>query len=570
MSKPDRNPHPSAAPFDTLPQNLRHKPVVLVILDGWGLRDFDDSYGNPIAELKPETYCAMLEQYPWIGLKASGEAVGLPEGQIGNSEVGHLNMGAGRVVYQDFTRINKAVRDGSFFGNPVLTDAFAHIQHTGGTLHLMGLTSPGGVHSHQDHLLALIEMARRQFDTHGIGHDRLRVHAFTDGRDVAPRSALQSLRTVEETLQAENFPQIATVSGRYYAMDRDTRWERTQAAYDNLTLGTGARHPLSLNAVDRSYLNDKADEFIEPVVTDFEYEGMADGDAVIFFNFRPDRARQLTRAFTQPAFDGFARQKVVNNLYFACMATYDATFDLPVAYPKVALKNILAQELARHGVRQFRTAETEKYAHVTFFFNGGFEAPWPGESRRLIASPKVATYDHQPQMSLPHVSHQVCEAVRSGQYEVVITNFANPDMVGHTGDLPATIDALKAVDVALNDVKDAVLAAGGVLLITADHGNAETMIDVETGGIHTAHTTVDVPLILVSDDAGLDLDRSQAYPLSTVSPLMLQLLGLPIPPDMETPSCLVEKHNRPPTRAEARAEAEAEASVPADAMACSV
>lgn len=504
---------------------------MLLILDGWGIRD--DGPGNAIELADPTFYEHLLATYPWIALEASGEAVGLPDGQMGNSEVGHLNMGAGRVVYQEITRIHKSIREGDFFTNPEFLKAVAHVKHTGGTLHLMGLVSDGGVHSAMEHLMALIDLAKAQQVAN------MRVHAFLDGRDVPPKSAEGYLRQVEEKLMAVGYPQIATVSGRYYAMDRDKRWERTRLAYENIVSATGKRHMLSVDALLWSYAQEVNDEFVVPVVTDMTYEGVQDGDAVIFFNFRPDRARQLTRAFTEPGFNGFDRVRCPANLHFVCMTLYDETFGLPVAYPKQKMDHILAEVLSRQGLRQFRTAETEKYAHVTFFFNGGFEEPYPGEDRRMVPSPQVATYDLQPEMHVAEVVRVIQEAVASGKYDFIVANFANPDMVGHTGILPAAVEAVKAIDTAIRQVTEAVLQAGGILMLTADHGNVETMID-EHGGPHTAHTTALVPFILISDRPDLKLDTSRRYALSDVSPTILDLFGIAKPPEMTAPSMLLK------------------------------
>ena len=503
--------------------------VTLLILDGWGLRD--EEAGNAIRLARPAFYESLLARYPHIALETSGEAVGLPEGQMGNSEVGHLNMGAGRIVYQEITRINRSIRDGDFFENPVFFDAAAHVAHTGGVLHLMGLVSDGGVHSMRDHLLALLDFAKQR----NVGN--VRVHAFLDGRDVPPKSAESSLRRVEEKLLALDYPQIATISGRYYAMDRDNRWERIQKAYETLVSASGNKHLFSVDALLLAYRQDITDEFILPAVTDVTFQGIADGDAVLFFNFRPDRARQITRAFTQPDFNGFHRARTVQNLYYGCMTLYDETFGLPVAYPKQTLTHLLASVLSAHGKTQFRTAETEKYAHVTFFFNGGFEAPWPGEERRMIPSPNVATYDLQPEMSLRAVTDVLCEAVASRNYDFIVANFANPDMVGHTGMLNAAESAVRAVDESIRRVVETVLAQDGVLLITSDHGNCETMTD-EHGHPHTAHTTNRAPLILVSNREDLRLDDAQTHGLSVIAPTVLDLFGIPRPPEMIAPSVL--------------------------------
>ncbi len=505
------------------------KSVLLLILDGWGIREAEP--GNAIKLAQPSYYDSLLAKYPNIALEASGEAVGLPDGQMGNSEVGHLNMGAGRVVYQEITRINKSIRDGDFFTNPVFLDAVAHVQRTGGHLHLMGLVSDGGVHSLLSQLEALLDF------THKQALKKVRVHAFLDGRDVSPQSAEGYLRQLEEKLLALDLPQIATINGRYFAMDRDNRWERIQAAYDNMVSASGRKHPFSIDALNWSYHQGVTDEFVAPAVTDLTYEGMQDGDAVLFFNFRPDRARQITRAFTQPDFTAFSRQKTIDNLYFGCMTLYDERFDLPVAFPKQKLDRILAQVISDHGMTQFHTAETEKYAHVTFFFNGGFEEPYPGEDRLVVPSPKVATYDLQPEMNLGQLTDVICEALDSGKYDFVVANFANPDMVGHTGILPAAEEAVKAIDHAIQRVSETILKHDGVMLLTADHGNCETMID-EHGGPHTAHTTNLVPLILVSNRPELQLDNSQQYSLSDIATTLLDLLGLPKPVEMTSPSIL--------------------------------
>lgn len=506
--------------------------VLLIILDGWGIRP--DPKGNAITEAAPSYYHHLLQTYPNIALDASGEAVGLPAGQMGNSEVGHLNMGAGRVVYQELTRIDKAIRDGEFQQNPTLLAAMQHAKTHQSTLHLMGLVSDGGVHSSLKHLTALIHMAKQN------GVEKLRVHAFLDGRDVPPKSAETYLSEVEQVLLSLDYPQIATICGRYYAMDRDKRWERTQQAYDNLVSLSGNKSFLSLDALQAAYNQGQTDEFVSPAICDVTYEGIQENDSVLFFNFRPDRARQITQALTDPNFSGFQRQQWPNPILFTCMCLYDETFTLPIAYPKQPLTRLLVQVLSEHGVRQFRTAETEKYAHVTYFFNGGFEAPYAGEDRKLVPSPKVATYDLQPEMSLSGVTDEVVSALSSQQYGFIATNFANPDMVGHTGILPAAVDAVKAVDIALQKVITVALEKGYTVLLTADHGNIETMLD-EAGHPHTAHTTDPVPLVLVSQDTALKLDNSRMHALSCIAPTVLDLMNLPIPPEMTTPSVLQRK-----------------------------
>lgn len=507
---------------------MKVQPVVLIILDGWGIRP--EPLGNAITEADPVHYFDLIKRYPNIAIEASGEPVGLPDGQMGNSEVGHLNIGAGRVVYQELTRIDKAIRDGDFFQNPVLLESMAAAKRNNKTLHLMGLVSDGGVHSSVNHLLALLDMAKQN------GVEKVRVHAFLDGRDVPPQSAGKSLEVVEQKLLDLDYPQIATITGRYFAMDRDKRWDRVQKAYENLVMANGRRSLLSKDALQLSYNQDETDEFITPSVTDLTYEGMEDGDSVLFFNFRPDRAREITVAITQPDFTGFERQKILKNIHFTCMCMYDETLTLPIAYTKQPLHNLLVNVLSENGIKQFRTAETEKYAHVTYFFNGGFEATYPGEERFLVNSPKVATYDLQPEMSLKPVTDAVVNALDSGTYQFIAANFANPDMVGHTGKLDAAILAVKAIDEAIWRVAETALKNNWVMLLTADHGNIETMIDTD-GGPHTAHTTRQVPLLMVSNDKSVTLKNDQTYALCNIAPSILDLMGLPIPAEM-SPSIL--------------------------------
>lgn len=514
---------------------MKHQPVILLILDGWGIRQ--DSKGNAILQAHPQHYLNLLERYPCVALNAAGEAVGLPDNQMGNSEVGHLNMGAGRIVYQELTRISKSIRDGDFFRNEVLLQGMHHAIRQNSTLHLMGLVSDGGVHSCLGHLMALLEMAKRE------NVPEVRVHAFLDGRDVPPKSAGEYLHAVEQKLLALDYPPISTISGRYYAMDRDNRWERTQKAYDNLLMATGRRFLLSQDALEYAYNQGETDEFVSPAVTDITFGGMQDGDSIIFFNFRPDRARQLTRAFIEPDFHAFERQKTLQNFSFVSMCMVDESLNAPIAFPKQPLNRILSEVLSENGIRQFRTAETEKYAHVTYFLNGGFETPYPREDRKLIPSPKVATYDLQPEMSLPSVCRQIIEALDSGRYQFIASNFANPDMVGHTGKMDAALLAVKAVDECIGKVAQAALRNGWVLLLTSDHGNIETMID-EDGGPHTAHTTNPVPLILVSDRDDLILDESKTYPISCIAPTVLDIMGLPLPPEMTTGSILLRAQSR--------------------------
>lgn len=500
-------------------------PVVLTILDGWGIAA--PARGNALAVARLPNYRRLAAEYPYTTLDASGEAVGLPAGQMGNSEVGHLNMGSGRVVYQELPRISRAIRDGSFFTNEVLLTAMRAAARPGQALHLLGLVSPGGVHSHQEHLHALLEMARR----HGLS--RVFVHAFLDGRDVPPKSAMEYLELLEEEMARLAVGRVATVMGRYYAMDRDRRWERTERAYRAMVSGEGRRAAGARRAVEASYERDVTDEFVEPVV--LEEDGrpvglVRPGDGLIFFNFRADRARQLTHAFLDEEFAGFARPGGRMPLTFVCFTQYDAGVDAPVAFPPQHLDNTLGQVLAARGLRQLRVAETEKYAHVTFFFNGGVEEPNPGEERILVPSPRVPTYDQQPEMSAYGVAEKVVEGIASGQYAVVVVNFANPDMVGHTGVLEAAVKAVEAVDDCLGRVEEAVRRAGGTLVVTADHGNAEKMLD-EEGEPHTAHTSDEVPFILVRDEfRGRRLRAGGA--LCDVAPTILQLLEIPLPPEM--------------------------------------
>ena len=490
-----------------------HKMLMLIILDGFGLSE--SRRGNAIAHAETPNLDALCKQYPTCTLQASGEAVGLPAGQMGNSEVGHLNIGAGRVVYQDLTRISKAVSDKTFFENPVFRKAIEHAKINDSCLHLMGLVSDGGVHSHITHLLALMELASEN-------NVRTEVHAFLDGRDVPPRSALKYINEVDGYKGCR----IGTVSGRYYAMDRDNRWERVEKAYRALVSGEGESAERAADAVQNAYERGENDEFVLPTVVSGSTP-VAGGDSIIFFNFRPDRAREITRAFVDPDFDNFERKKL-DNLYFACMTEYAATIDADVAYAPEEITNTLGDVISQHGMRQLRIAETEKYAHVTFFFNGGVEVPNPGEDRCLIPSPKVATYDLLPEMSAHAVTDAVIERIESHDYDVIILNYANCDMVGHTGIFEAAVTAVETVDLCVGRVIDAVRRSAGSAIITADHGNAEKMAD-EDGTPHTAHTTNPVPLILVTDPVVAGVRDGK---LADIAPTILGLLGLPKPPGM--------------------------------------
>ncbi|MFA4858159.1 MAG: 2,3-bisphosphoglycerate-independent phosphoglycerate mutase [Candidatus Margulisiibacteriota bacterium] len=502
---------------------MRPKPLVLIIMDGWGIRAKRDA--NAIALAGTPNLDALTKKYPSTQLGCSGEDVGLPEGQMGNSEVGHLNIGAGRVVYQELTRISKAIRDGEFFKNPEFLKAIETVKKNNSSLHLMGLLSDGGVHSEMTHLYALLQLAKQQ------GIKKVYIHALLDGRDTPPRSALTYFEQLENKFKEIGVGQVATVAGRYYTMDRDKRWDRVQKGYDALTRGIGQEASSAEAAVENAYARGENDEFVLPTVI---MDGgvpravVKDGDAFIFFNFRADRARQISYAFTDPNFNGFPRS-VWPKVHYVCMCQYDIKINAPVAFPPQNLKNILAEVISNAGLRQVHIAETEKYAHVTFFFNGGVEKPFPGEDRILVSSPKVATYDLQPEMSAPEVTEKVLAAIASDKYDVVIMNYANGDMVGHTGILAAAEIAVKTVDLCVGKVAAAVLEKSGVVLITADHGNAELMQDEVTGQPYTAHTTNPVPFILAG---GADGTKLHPGILADIAPTILKLLGLKIPSEM--------------------------------------
>ena len=508
------------------------RPIALVILDGWGISDRCEA--NAVCLAQTPRLDALLREYPSTRLGASGLDVGLPEGQMGNSEVGHLNIGAGRVVYQDLTRISKSIADGDFFRNPVLTAIMDKVRGGGGKLHLMGLLSDGGVHSHNTHIYALVDLARQR------GLQDVCIHAFMDGRDTPPRSGVDYLAQLEERLRQIGIGRVATVIGRYYAMDRDNRWERVEKAYRAMTEGVGVPAGSSEEAIRGAYAAGQNDEFIEPRVIrsgDRPAGTVEDGDAIIFFNFRTDRAREITRAFTDPGFQGFSRGKLPKLVGYVCMTEYDETFRLPVAFPPEVYPNLLGEVIAAAGKKQLRIAETEKYAHVTFFFNGGSEVPSPGEERVLIPSPQeVATYDQKPAMSAPEVTDRLIERIGTGVFDFIVLNYANPDMVGHTGILEAAIAAMETVDACVGRVVDAVLAAGGSLLITADHGNCEQMLDAQ-GNVQTAHSSNPVPLILVDPEhRGQPLRQGI---LADLAPTILALMGLKKPVEM-TGRCLLE------------------------------
>lgn len=502
--------------------NRRPRPFLLMVLDGWGLGE--PGPANAIYLARTPNMDRFMAEYATAALRCSGEAVGLPEGQMGNSEVGHLNLGAGRIVYQDFTRINLAIRDGSFFENAVLNEAFNRAQASNGTVHLMGLVSDGGVHSHIEHIYALLELARRR------NFRNVAVHAFLDGRDTPPKSAANYLKALQKKIDDLETGCIASVMGRYYAMDRDRRWDRTKQAYDALVYGEGRKSSDAVTAVMQAYELGETDEFVKPTVIEpYRHHRVKTGDSIIFFNFRPDRARQLTRAFTEKGFSEFDRGSNPPDVYFVCFTEYDRTFALPVAFPPEKLKNLLTDVLADNGLRQLRIAETEKYAHVTFFFNGGEEEPRPMEDRILIPSPRVPTYDMKPEMSAYEVTDTLIEKIYANIYDFILINYANPDMVGHTGSMEAAIKAVEAVDECVGRVIKALLEQGGEAIITADHGNADRMIE-EGSKPHTAHTTSKVPFIYVSPYRYPEL-RSEGI-LADVAPTILHALELPKPPEM--------------------------------------
>lgn len=500
------------------------RKVVLIVLDGWGERE--DGEANAVKLASTPVMDSLLARYPHTLLEASGESVGLPHGQMGNSEVGHLNLGAGRIIYQDIVRISKAIDTGEFFHNPALLGAFEKVAR-GGTLHLMGLLSPGGVHSLQKHLYALIEMAGKR------GVDRVGIHAILDGRDTPPRSGLSFLTELKGHLEQSGVGRVATVMGRYYCMDRDNRWDRVRRAYEAMTMGVGTRTTDYLEALEQSYARDVTDEFVEPIVVVDErgdaIEKVKDGDTIIFFNFRADRAREITRAFTEEDFDSF-RREARPQVHFVCMTQYDKSFSLPVAFPPEEPVNILAEVLARAGKKNLRIAETEKYAHVTFFFNGGREKEYEGERRILIPSPKVATYDLKPDMSAAGVTGRLLAEAKENDYDFILCNYANPDMVGHTGVLEAAVEAVQAVDTCLGRVLEGLGLEDHVFIVTADHGNAELMVDPDSRGPHTAHTTNPVPCVLVDRGyrGGLIADGS----LRDIAPTVCNYLGLEVPAEM--------------------------------------
>lgn len=512
---------------------MSRKPTVLMILDGYGLNDKRE--GNAVAEAKTPVMDKLMKEYPFVKGNASGMAVGLPEGQMGNSEVGHLNMGAGRIVYQELTRITKEIQDGEFFENEALLAACENAKKNDSALHLFGLLSDGGVHSHNTHLYGLLELAKRQ------GLEKVYVHCFLDGRDTPPASGKGFIEQLEAEMKRLGVGKIATVMGRYYAMDRDNRWERVELAYNAIVKGVGETGTDAAAAVQASYDAEKTDEFVMPTVileNGVPTATIKDKDSVIFFNFRPDRAREISRAFCCDEFDGFAREKKLE-LVYVCFSEYDVTIpNKLVAFHKVSINNTFGEFLAANGKSQARIAETEKYAHVTFFFNGGVEEPNEGEERILVKSPKVPTYDMQPEMSAYEVADRLVEAIKSQKYDVIIINFANPDMVGHTGVEEAAVKAVEAVDECVGKAVEALLSVDGQMFICADHGNAEQLVDYETGAPFTAHTTNQVPFILVNYDKGVGLKEDGC--LADIAPTLIEMMGLTQPEEMTGKSLLAK------------------------------
>ncbi|MBU3145421.1 2,3-bisphosphoglycerate-independent phosphoglycerate mutase [Clostridium sp. CF012] len=499
------------------------KPVMLMILDGFGLSDNLD--GNAVVSANKPNYDAIFEKYPTTKLMASGLEVGLPEGQMGNSEVGHLNIGSGRIIYQELTRITKEIKEGNFFKNPAFNNAIDKAIEADSSIHLLGLLSDGGVHSHINHLKALLKLAKDK------GAKKVYVHAFLDGRDVQPGSALEYIADLEQYMNEIGLGKIATVSGRYYAMDRDMRWERVKLAYDAMVLSKGEENTSAIEAVNRAFHDNKTDEFVLPTVimeNNKPVSAIKNNDSVIFFNFRPDRAREITRAINDKVFLGFEREAL--NLNYVCTTQYDMSLEnVDVAYTSESFTNTLGEYVSKMGKKQLRIAETEKYAHVTFFFNGGVEAPNDNEDRALIPSPKVATYDLKPEMSAYEVTEELLKRLDTNEYDMIILNFANPDMVGHTGDFEAAKKAIEAVDICLGKIVENVLDKNGTIFITADHGNSEQMIDFSTGKPMTAHTTNLVPFTCVSNHR---VELKESGILADIAPTMLSVMGLETPEEM--------------------------------------
>ena len=503
------------------------KPMMLLIMDGFGLNE--NTYGNAISQANKPNLDRIFSTYPMTKINASEEFVGLPKGQMGNSEVGHLNIGAGRIIYQDLTKITKEAETGKLFRNRALLNAMRNAKKNDSTLHLFGLLSDGGVHSHIDHLFSLLKMAENE------SLDKVAIHCFLDGRDVPPRCAKKYITSLESKISELGIGEIATIAGRYYGMDRDKRWERLQLAYDAITLGKGEMASTPADAIDNAYGRGENDEFVLPTVV--SKTTVQDGDSIIMYNFRPDRAREITRAFVDPSFDGFKRTKTIKDLTYVCMTEYDAEMpNVEIAYPPETYKNTLGEYIADLGLRQLRIAETEKYAHVTFFFNGGVEQPNKNEDRILVPSPKVATYDLKPEMCAHQVTSKVIEAISKDIYDMIILNFANADMVGHTGVMDAAIKAIETLDNCIPQIESAILNAGGQILLTADHGNADVMLD-EKGNVVTSHSLNQVPLVHISKNPAA---LNEGGKLADIAPTMLELMGLEIPGEM-TGVSLVKK-----------------------------
>lgn len=516
---------------------MSKKPVVLMVLDGYGLSDNPE--GNAVAMANTPVMDKLMKEYPFVKGNASGLAVGLPDGQMGNSEVGHMNIGAGRIIYQELTKITKSIQDGDFFENAELLRAVENVKKNHSDLHLWGLLSDGGVHSHITHLYGLLELCKRQ------GIENVYVHAFLDGRDTPPASGKDYVAQLDAKMKEIGVGKIASLSGRYYAMDRDNRWDRVEKAYASLVYGEGETATDAVQAMADSYAKDVTDEFVLPtVIVDEAGKPLSlvkENDSVIFFNFRPDRAREITRAFCDKEFTGFERKNGFIPLTYVCFTDYDETIENKyVAFKKESITNTFGAYLAENNLKQLRLAETEKYAHVTFFFNGGVEEPNKDEERILVKSPAVATYDLQPEMSAPEVCKNLVEAITSDKYDVIIINFANPDMVGHTGVIPAAVKAVETVDQCVGEAVEAIKKMDGVLFICADHGNAEKMIDYETGKPHTAHTTNPVPFILFNYDPAYTLREGGC--LADIAPTLLEVMGLPQPQEMTGKSLLVKKN----------------------------
>ncbi len=511
---------------------MSKKPTVLMILDGYGLNDKQEA--NAVFEGKTPVMDKLMAECPFVKGNASGMAVGLPDGQMGNSEVGHLNMGAGRIVYQDLTKITKAIQDGDFFENEALLAACANVKEHNSSLHMYGLVSDGGVHSHNTHIYGLLELAKKQ------GIENVYVHCFLDGRDTPPASGKDYVAELADKMKEIGVGKIASVMGRYYAMDRDNRWDRVELAYNAIVKGEGEQAEDAVRAVQTSYDNGKTDEFVLPTVIMENGAPVAtvkENDSIIFFNFRPDRAREITRTFCDDTFDGFARGERVKTTY-VCFTEYDVTIENKlVAFRKTEITNTFGEFLAANGLKQARIAETEKYAHVTFFFNGGVEEPNEGEDRILVKSPKVATYDLQPEMSAYEVCDKLVNAIKSQEYDVIIINFANPDMVGHTGVENAAVKAIEAVDECVGKAVDAIKEVDGQMFICADHGNAEQLVDYETGAPFTAHTTNPVPFILVNADPAYKLREGGC--LADIAPTLIELMGMKQPKEMTGKSLLI-------------------------------